>query len=203
VLSATRAAVKVWERVGLRRCATKDSSKPTRLGMLYQASLGSLRPRPNDFKTANASVLRDASDSARGECDGAHFTSSSSILLRCPLTFDSRSYATKAFEDDNNLVGMGIFLVDKGGRLDRKQFKDQLRVVLDNCGKKPKADGTTKAPTLLFSQRPDNLRAAKKAYRGYLGDGGEPFELMDRPAARKPRLFLLRVNKSRRAALGR
>jgi hypothetical protein len=40
VLSATRAAVKVWERVGLRRCATKDSSKPTRLGMLYQASLG-------------------------------------------------------------------------------------------------------------------------------------------------------------------
>ncbi len=40
MLSATRAAVKVWERVGLRRCATKDSSKPTRLGMLYQASLG-------------------------------------------------------------------------------------------------------------------------------------------------------------------
>jgi hypothetical protein len=40
VLSATRAAVKVWEHVGLRRCATKDSSKPTRLGMLYQASLG-------------------------------------------------------------------------------------------------------------------------------------------------------------------
>jgi hypothetical protein len=91
---------------------------------------------------------------------------------------------------------MGIFLVDKGGRLDREQFKDQLRVVLDNCGKKPKADGTTKEPTLLFSQRPDNLRAAKKAYRGYLGDGGEPFELLDRPAARKPRLFLLRANRA-------
>jgi hypothetical protein len=142
-------------------------------------------------------TTRDSSDSRRGECDGARFTSSSSILLRCPPSFiDSRSYATKAFEDDNNLVGMGIFLVDKGGRLDREQFKDQLRVVLDNCGKKPKADGTTKEPTLLFSQRPDNLRAAKKAYRGYLGDGGEPFELLDRPAARKPRLFLLRANRA-------
>jgi hypothetical protein len=107
-----------------------------------------------------------------------------------------------AFEADNNLVGMGIFLVEKGGRLDRAQFKDQLRFVLANCGKKSKADGTLEEPTLLFAQPTDGQAEAAEAYDDYLDDGGEPFELLDRPAARKPRLslFPLRGRPSRREA---
>ena len=48
-------------------------------------------------------------------------------------------------------------------------------------------DGKLNEASLLFSPRRKEKREAKKAYKGYLRDGGEPFVFMDRPAARTPR----------------
>ena len=45
-----------------------------------------------------------------------------------------RRYATRAFEDDNSLHAMGLFVKDKGAPLDLSEFEVAVRKLLADCG---------------------------------------------------------------------